>query len=475
MGRTSAVVALSALLLAFLSLAVPLIVDPPDGRAQAWDEQFFHRPTVEIFSAALPTPDLRDYPSATGPTYHLVLAVVHRLSGGSMACVRIANLLFGCALIVVVWMGARRWVDPWSATVAALPLALSGYAIASAVWIASDDAALGLGLLTLLLVLRAPSTATRSLRSGAIAAIAVSMRQLAIWSLAPLVAASLRAWWRPRGAGDANEAPALRQADRLAFIGCLPAMVVLATLGWLWGGATPPAFRTYHATGLNLAAVPYGLALLAIWATPLLPAALVGTSLRSLVRRRWMQLVPLLALTLVIALIPETSFLKPASAPSASATPDSPAALISSGRFGGPLWALVARSPAPMDRSLLLIGLALIGVVAVTALYDRMQRIGRTRDAALITATLVAFVLTQTLNGQTFQRYMDPFLLAIVGWMVLAGGPTQVDPSSDDARAHRWRRAIGFGVLAMVQLAMTLGSLHAGLASSLIRGGTGAP
>ena len=36
----------------------------------AVDEDLFHGPTIEIFAAALPSPDLSDYPSATTPLYH---------------------------------------------------------------------------------------------------------------------------------------------------------------------------------------------------------------------------------------------------------------------------------------------------------------------------------------------------------------------------------------------------------------------
>jgi hypothetical protein len=67
-----------------------------DATSEASDEAAAHLPTVLQFAAQLPTPDLRDYPSATGPGYHLLMAVPARMGVGVHG-LRIIGSLAGLA------------------------------------------------------------------------------------------------------------------------------------------------------------------------------------------------------------------------------------------------------------------------------------------------------------------------------------------------------------------------------------------
>ena len=78
---------LAPAVLAFLCAVsvLPVIFLGRDATSEAFDQQIAHLPAVEQFAAQLPAPDLSNYPSATGPGYHLLLAVPARL-GWRVGC-----------------------------------------------------------------------------------------------------------------------------------------------------------------------------------------------------------------------------------------------------------------------------------------------------------------------------------------------------------------------------------------------------
>ncbi|MBX3354409.1 MAG: hypothetical protein KF724_01770 [Phycisphaeraceae bacterium] len=452
MNRATAAMAIGALALVFLALTLPVLIELPANRSQAIDERLFHLPVIETFAAELPTPNLRDYRSATGPTYHLLLAIVHRASDGSLPLLRVVNLALGFCLVVVVWCGAARRMGPWLAVLATLPLVMSSYLLAGSLWLASDNLALALALAAVLIAIGGALTPWRSLGAGCALALAVSMRQLALWGAAPLALGSamraLPARWRPTGLNQ--------ESDRWGWIGCLPPVLLLGSLALLWGGPVPPTFRSVHAAGVNGAAVPFALALMALLGAGLLPAALTGSTLRDLLRRRRSLLFALLPVVGLLSLLPATNYFLPpdeaSAAFGAAVNPDAG----TTGRYGGPLWAVVARTPAPGERSLILIALALVGSVIAVALFDRAWRQGRRREVLLLTSTMVAFIAVQTLNSQTFQRYFEPFMLTMVIWTVALGIGNSSTP---DGVTHRRRALAGFTLLALIQLSLTLQSV----------------
>lgn len=460
---------------AFASLVVPEAIEFRPGRPQAKDEQVFHLPAIRQFSAQLPSPDFQNYSSATGPAYHLMLAVVHRMSGGGLGLLRGINALVGFGLVVVVWLGAARFAGgrPILAAALSAPLLACAYAVGSSIWLSTDNAGLALALISVWLAISAPLTPWRAILAGVFSAGAVSIRQLAVWTLAPLVVAGFR------------------KGERAAWIGCIPAPLVLGTLVLIWEGAVPPAFRKFHAGGWNAAAVPYGLALLGFWSIWLLPAALSGTNLRAWLAERRRALLVVIGAAALVAIVPHTNRLMtpdelspfiqalaeeraamsaptdPTTHPgkhadpgpdstSASAAATPPKAAGATGRWGGFFWsAVVGRTPEFANRSPVLIAFAILGAVATFCLWDRAVRAGHARAAMLMVVVLVAFLLAQSLNSQTFQRYFDPFFMAWLAWFTAVGART------GDSR-HERCAILGATVIAMAQLVLTLGTIYGG-------------
>ncbi|HZW09272.1 MAG TPA: hypothetical protein VFF69_05150, partial [Phycisphaerales bacterium] len=313
--------------------------------------------------------------------------------------------------------------------VASMPIFYSG------VWLLPDNAG-WLGVLAIwLLALRPRFDAFTLLAGAAILAALVFVRQIHLWAAAMLLAA---AWLGDRDGRDGEfdfaldmrallGAPAARVARAgAALAAALPALAVIAWFWRSWGGLTPPVFHERHVGG-NPAAPAFVLAVFGVLSLFFVPFILEG------LRRLWVRHTWLLALALVagavLALAPATTY------------------DVSAGRYSG-LWNVARRLPAPLDRSILITPLAVLGAGLAGAWFVSLTR----RDRWIMLAALVAFIAAQCASFQLWQRYTEPFVLI---WLAIAAA--RVRPAST-AAGEGWRLA---GPLALTTLlaAVTVASL----------------
>lgn len=338
-----------------------------------YDQDQSHMPTVRQFAQQWPAPDLKDYRSTTGPIWHLVLSLPLRL-GAPEIVLRAVAIAAGAGLVAVAWAVLRRSVSPALAAATALPIACSAFVLGGSAWITTDvPAALCMmGALTAL-------TGSHGARpiAGLWAALAAGVRQPLGWLSVPMLWAA----WRDR-------------SWPIALAAILPVAVVGA-LVWTWGGLTPPAFRDLHDQGINPAAITLMLALAGVWG---LPFALAGQD-----RVPWAPIAGAMLAALAFAL----------SFPSSHAD--------EAGRWGGPIWQLVAIAPAPADRSVVLVPLAALGGACVTALAIRAYRAGQGATCGVLLVSLAMATLANAANSQAWQRYADPILLLVIPWMAVLG------------------------------------------------------
>ena len=376
-----------------------------------YDQDQSHLPAVLQFSAQWPAPDLRDYSSTTGPAWHLLLSLLHR-AGAPDAALRIAGVAAGAALVAMAWSVLRRNAPPAVAAALALPLACSPFVLGGSAWITTDVPA-ALCMTLALASLTAPAGARPV--AGLWAAIAAGIRQPLVWLAVP----SLWVAWRDR-------------SWRLALAALLP-LAVVGGLVWLWGGLTPPAFRALHDRGANPAALTLMLALAGVWG---LPFALAGRS-----RVPWAPVAGAALVALAIALSFPSSHLREA------------------GRWGGPIWQLVALAPAPAQRSIVLLPLAALGGACVMALSIRAYRAGQGAAAGVLLVSLAMATLSNAANSQAWQRYADPMLLLIVPWLAVLGWGPEVP---------RWRTAAAAAAVAAAQVGMSAVSVWRPVADALV-------
>ncbi len=358
------------------------------------DEQLFHHPTVQAFAQALPTPDLSDYPSATAPLYHLLLAPLAALSGDSLLLLRLATLALSClALVGGAALLARQApaedapTPTWGLALLLLPVGLSPYFLGPAVRLSTDGAALSFVVLALLALDRARD---RDLAIGplllavAAATAAVLTRQVHGWLVGLLLLAV---------AAQPGLPPARRAVG--ATLALVPALALLP-LALLWGGLTPPSFDE-HQAGLNPAVLQTELALLGALALPLAPWLLRILGARAALVAGG---VGLATAALLFGLFPLPWVEDPL-------------------RYGGSLWRISQRFPDLLGTTAPFWLLLPLGVVALAAVLHQGWR----RRDLLPGATLVLFMVANIASARAYQKYYEPLLLLVLGWVIARAAP----------------------------------------------------
>lgn len=397
---------------AALVLPASLIVAlGPSFGTWGYDQDQSHLPTIRTFAEQWPAPDLRDYRSTTGPAWHLLLSLLLR-AGASETVLRAAAIAAGAGLVAMAWTVLRRSAAPSTAAAAALPIACSSFVLGGSAWITTDVPA-ALCMMGALAALTAPAGARPV--SGLWAAIAAGVRQPLGWLSVPILWVA----WRER-------------SWRIAAAALLPIAVVV-TLVLLWGGLTPPAFRAQHDRGPNPAAVTLMLSLAGIWG---LPFVIAGRG-----RVPWGPASGAALAALAFAL----------SFPSSHAYTE--------GRWGGPIWQLVAIAPAPADRSVALVPLAALGAACVTVLAIRAYRAGQGAACGVLLVSLAMATAANAANSQAWQRYADPVLLLVIPWIAVLGCRGD---------SPRWRLIAASVAVAIVQVGVCTVSIWRPLANALV-------
>ena len=417
---------------AVFALAVlPVALLGADATSEGWDESNSHLPVIRQFAAEWPRPDLVDYPSATAPGYHLLMAIPARM-GLSLSALRVLSGLFGLALVLVAWRGAARWAGPWLGAALVLPVALGTYVVSGSAWLTTDVLSVLLGSALVAVMAWHPPGGRAFVAAGALFAAAVAVRQTNVFLAAPVLAAGLLGSPVGRAASPAEQwaGDEPRGWSRAwgAALALVPGALILAALVQAWGGLTPPAYRTMHDAGLSPVAPVYGLALAGCWGVVLM-AAMPMEALRAFRNHAWAVLA-LVALTAFASALPESSWSKDA------------------GRWGGPLWTAVRALPSWESRAPFLIACAMAGTMVLSVLWIRAAEVGRGRMATVAIVALLAMFVVQAGNSQVWERYFDPAIMVTLAWLGAMG--------IDRTRPHSAGRiALGALALAAVQAAIS--------------------
>ena len=406
-----------------------------NDRANA-DQNIYHLRVIEQFSREFPRPNLSDYYSATGPGFHLAVALVHRFVSQDLNVLRIAGSLFTIALLAVAgWVATPRvWrrtdISPpgiapdtsgirwrisaplrfgWLAGVLlCAPMLTSLYVFVSGTWLLPDN----LAWLCVLLVIAAawddhPGVGNFVLATVALTA-AVFVRQINLWPLGVIVAAVVF-MDASRDVDDPDSlAPALYpdwwKAAAVSLLAGVPALLILAWFYGLWHGLTPPAFQSvdgplppghskWEHEGPNFAVPAMVMAVLG--ATGFFFLGLLLPAVRRVLAKRPRQFAAVVAGILVgaaLALVVPTEY-TPAPGP----------------RYSG-LWNISAKFPAIGGRSLFMAAMSAAGG-AVAALF--FLALGR-RERWLWLATWACFAVAQSANAKAWHKYYEPFCLMML-------------------------------------------------------------
>ena len=399
--------AVVALVVGFLALTLgPVLGGIDHFPEKSIDMDRNHVPVVRTFAAEWPSPDLVEYDSATTPGMHLLMAAVVRFVGDSETMLQVLSVSFGLLLVLVACRFSSRVVPLAVAVACTLPLALSPYTIGNSIWVMTDNLSLALVAVTMgIAIFRRPTIASSAVSGVALVA-AVLVRQINVWpSAMALVAAAFGLEAVRRRVPFRDRLDDRVTAGPLVVLGCfvLLAFATLAAFVSAWGGLVPPPFQpggegaATHSGGLNPAVTPYVLALVGVYAAPAL-LVLFPCWREDPAIRRWAVSGGLAGLVAALVL------------------PSAPG--LDLGRVGGWLWTLAAAGPVVLDRSLVIVVGASFGGLALGGLLGLGARAGRLRAGWLLVGFGASFLAAYTANAQAFQRYFDPPVLLVLGWLL---------------------------------------------------------
>ena len=417
----------------FACAVLPVIMFGSDATSEASDEAAAHLPTVRQFAAQLPTPDLHDYPSATGPGYHLLMAVPARLGFGVHG-LRIIGSLAGLALVLLVWRTAARAAGPAVALALTLPLLVSTYVLSGSAWLTTDVLSVLIGTTMVAIAAWWMPTTRTFLTLAVLFVAALSVRQTNVFLAAPILAAGILGSPLGRSASDAEQwsGDEPRSWSRLAAacLALVPAALLLLALVNLWGGLMPATFRSLHDKGLSLVAPAYGLALLGTWAAiAMLPMA---PEVLHTVRRHALPVTLVASLAFLGAVVADSTW------------------SVEQGRWGGAYWMIVKAFPVIGGRSIVIVTAAVVGAVLAAVLWIRAAEIRRGRQATIVLVSLLALMAVQAGNSQVWQRYFDPAILVALAWLIALG--------INRTRPHSAGRAV-LGALLLAGVQATISTL----------------
>jgi len=389
----------------FACAALPLCLSNYDqGRAFS-DQIHYHYPTIVHFADG---GGIADYPSATTPGYHLLLAAVARWVSASEPVLKLANSLITMAFVgLLAWLIAQQIGEALLSVVLVLPLLTSIYVFPAGVWLLPDNLAWLSVLCMLYLALRFSDRLQWYLLAAITLVAAVLVRQSNLW-LCLLVFAVVPK--RPAGIAA-------------AALATVPAIVVLAYFVEVWHGLTPPTFVEKH-TGLNLAAVPFFFTVLAFYSLFYFP--LVVQRVRA-TRVLYLWLGALAGFS--SALVAPTDW-----------NPEE-------GRTSG-LWNLARLLPAVQHRSPGIAAMAGLGGAAAVIWLSMV----RPRTRTIVAAAAVGFAAAQGVSHFVYERYYSGLVFMLILVCLADALATKPGP------VPRWGLA-GPGVFALINL----GVLSAGL------------
>jgi hypothetical protein len=398
----------------------------PARTSATQDQDEFHLLAIQGFAAQWPEWDLIDYRSATTPGYHLAVAAVARFITDDLRALRLAGSLFTLGLVLTLALAVGTRAGPSATAALCLPVVCSSYTVASGGWLLPDNAGWW-GVTGVLVAAWAYRPHWRwYFGVAAMLAALVLVRQIHIWTAGVLW---LAAWMGPAGTKEGREiwawvwGPDLRcriGRTLMTLLATLPAAAILAYFAAIWGGLVPPVFKgggLDPVTGIvnprneggNPAAPATVLAILGAlgpfylaYYWPVVRRALRGG--RS--ELAWIGLGA--AAALIAAAIPRTDW------------------NLEQGRYSG-VWNLVRATPTVLDRSPILIAMAVVGGAVLGALLKRLEG----RDRWLFAGTMAAFIAAHAASAHAWQRYYEPFLL-----IVLALAATRVRMPAPDAPDH---------------------------------------
>lgn len=260
-------------LIFFYGLALPLIItDYNAGRAFS-DQINGHLPAIRFFTEQI---EFSDYPSATTPGYHLLLAAFAKFFTQNIVFLKLVASVITAAFIGLFAALLYDRAGKFKAILMVLPMIFSLYIHPDGVWLVPDNLAwLTVAILLIITLKTYPPKISTFFTSGLIVFFAVAVRQPNIWLAAVPWATGLSYLLF-------SDSPKQKKlfVCGLSILCTVPAFVLLYYFFNLWGGLVPPSFQSLHERGLSFSVLPFFLSIFLVYSvfyTPLVFRALTNS------------------------------------------------------------------------------------------------------------------------------------------------------------------------------------------------------
>ncbi len=237
-------------ILLFYILALPLILlDYNAGRAFS-DQHLGHLPAIRFFTEQL---DFSNYPSATTPGYHLLIAAFAKLFSQNIIFLKLISSLITAVFIGVFAALLYDKTGKVKTIILLLPMIFSLYILPDGVWLVPDNMAwLTVSILLLLPATGRPPTIPYFACSGLVLLIAILVRQPNIW-LASVPWATGLSYLLFSNSPNQKKMICIWSA----ILCTIPAFFLLWYFYSIWGGLVPPTVQARHERELSYCVPPF--------------------------------------------------------------------------------------------------------------------------------------------------------------------------------------------------------------------------
>lgn len=389
------------------------------------DELFYHLPLIRAFAQGITIARLQDYLSGSGPLYYIVMAGVAILTGGSLVALRLANVLVSyiCALAAYIYLSRRMPGRDTLALGLALVVTLSPYVFSASFILLTDN----LALLFVILCLASVDRYAERWRGGPVLSAALALcaatltRQPSLYLLAPMIV----------GLSIARGTHRQTAASIALFCAAIAPLLALIVL---WGGLVPPSAQAVHTpvVAVNLRIVLFGVAVWGLYSLAMTPWRTLADWVR--IRRRFVyeSLAACVGGLLMLGMVP----------------------LAVKANDDGYLWQLAAALPTAAGSNILFVFLVPVGIFT---LY-RLLVVDRRWIELAAVAGLLASVAA---NQLTFQKYVDPMTILLIGAVAWASPSGLFGPSAPAPQWQDWIRLAALGLTFIAYLAVKAAGLFA--------------
>jgi hypothetical protein len=428
----------SALVVVFLALVIPVIWSGAGNTDDAVDQKNYHEPFIMQLQAQWPDVDLvNTHGLAMTPGYHLLLSAMSHYAGISILGMRITTAVLGALLVWTTFWFCAQWAQPRVAFLLTLPLMLSSFVLGSAMWLRPDNISLLAVVVTLGLLTTRQPTPGVVLLLGAVIALAVSVRQVNIWLIAPLalfvfgplIACQQQLQHQPPFRKYVGE----RRLIAAAIIAIACPCGVLAYFYILWGGLVPPSAAEVHLSGNrfgNLSVIFSLTGFFGAFFIMLIPRPSLSRLLSD----------PLVwgaaFAGFLMAVIPQTG------------VPTAPSGFLIE----------MQKTPTFYDRVVLLVPFSIMGGIVLALMARATVQSGHGWPALLLFTSFFIWALAMAANVYVFRRYSEPFILILLAWLSALAGP-----NIKMGQLSFWL----FTALMLIQIGMTILKLYLPVLSSV--------